>query len=460
MNDLLRHRGPDGEATWVHDHGVRGVRAPAPGDHRPRQRRPADDRRRRQLDHLQRRDLQLHRAARRCSARTASTRAPTPRSILRAYRQWGEGCLERLRGMFAFALWDEETQTLFCARDRFGIKPFYYTVVDGVLYFASEVKALLPFLPRDRDRSRRARRLPHLPVPARREDAVQGRPGAAARPLPPRPQRHRRDAGATGRSTSSPTSTTPPTTSRGGSQELLADSIALHLRADVPIGAYLSGGLDSSIVASLASTDARPGNDGLHRPIRGCRATTRAATPASVADDARLRAARDRDRRRTTSSSDIERGRSTTSTTRSPGPGSFPQFMVSELAAQHRKVVLGGQGGDEIFGGYVALPDRVLRAVHQGRDRRDDAQRQLRRHLRVDHPEPQTAARVQAAAAGVLARGPLRGPRRALLPADQPRAGPRRRDRLGRARRLLAVRDVPADLPRRQRQEGVATSTA
>src|SRR4029079_12231598 len=53
--------------------------------------------------------------------------------ILRAYRQWGEGCLERLRGMFSFALWDEETQTLFAARDRFGIKPFYYTVVDDVL---------------------------------------------------------------------------------------------------------------------------------------------------------------------------------------------------------------------------------------------------------------------------------------------------------------------------------------
>ena len=67
--------------------------------------------------------------------------------ILHAYAKWGEDCVNHLRGMFAFLLWDEARQTLFCARDRFGIKPFYYAVVDGVFYFASEAKALVPFLP-------------------------------------------------------------------------------------------------------------------------------------------------------------------------------------------------------------------------------------------------------------------------------------------------------------------------
>src|SRR5580704_8142308 len=66
---------------------------------------------------------------------------------LRAYQQWGTDCVKHFRGMFAFSLWDEETQTLFCARDRFGVKPFYYTEVDGVFYFASEIKTLIPFLP-------------------------------------------------------------------------------------------------------------------------------------------------------------------------------------------------------------------------------------------------------------------------------------------------------------------------
>ena len=54
--------------------------------------------------------------------------------------------MEKLRGMFSFALWDDREKNFLCARDRFGIKPFYYTIVDGVFYFASEIKALLPFL--------------------------------------------------------------------------------------------------------------------------------------------------------------------------------------------------------------------------------------------------------------------------------------------------------------------------
>ena len=66
-------------------------------------------------------------------------------TILASYAKWGRDCLSHLRGMFAFALWDGTR--LFAARDRFGIKPFYYTVVDGTLYFASEMKALLPVLP-------------------------------------------------------------------------------------------------------------------------------------------------------------------------------------------------------------------------------------------------------------------------------------------------------------------------
>jgi asparagine synthase (glutamine-hydrolysing) len=68
-------------------------------------------------------------------------------TILAAYHRYGEDCLEHLRGMFAFALWDERTKSLFCARDRFGIKPFYYATVGNLFVFASEAKALLPFLP-------------------------------------------------------------------------------------------------------------------------------------------------------------------------------------------------------------------------------------------------------------------------------------------------------------------------
>jgi len=67
--------------------------------------------------------------------------------ILAAYEKWGEDCVTHLRGMFAFVIWDPRNGKFFAARDRFGIKPFYYTVQDDTLFFASEAKALLPFLP-------------------------------------------------------------------------------------------------------------------------------------------------------------------------------------------------------------------------------------------------------------------------------------------------------------------------
>src|SRR5215831_8540974 len=66
--------------------------------------------------------------------------------ILAAYDRYGPDCLDRLRGMFSLAIWDERRKTLFCARDRFGIKPFYYTTIGKLCVFASEAKALLPFL--------------------------------------------------------------------------------------------------------------------------------------------------------------------------------------------------------------------------------------------------------------------------------------------------------------------------
>ena len=62
--------------------------------------------------------------------------------ILAAYEKWGEDCLDYFTGMFAFAIWDEDNQKLFCARDRFGVKPFYYANQNGNFYFSSEIKAL------------------------------------------------------------------------------------------------------------------------------------------------------------------------------------------------------------------------------------------------------------------------------------------------------------------------------
>ena len=137
--------------------------------------------------------------------------------LLRAYRRWGVDCLAQLRGMFAFALWDESEQTLFCARDRFGIKPLYYAQVDGMLVLASEAKALLPFLPSHRDRPRGPAGLPHLPVRAARQDALPRTSRSCCRATTWSCGTARSRCGATGKCSTSPTSTTPSATSRTAS---------------------------------------------------------------------------------------------------------------------------------------------------------------------------------------------------------------------------------------------------
>ena len=142
----------------------------------------------------------------------------------------------------------------------------------------------------------------------------------------------------------------------------------------------------------VARRDAHGGRSfiGVHRPVRRRARTT---TRARYARDARRARAASSCTRSTIGAQDFVEQHparsSTTSTTRSPGPGSFPQYMVSRARrASTRKVVLGGQGGDEIFGGYARYLIAYFEQCIKARDRRDDAQRQLRRHVRVDHPEP------------------------------------------------------------------------
>jgi asparagine synthase (glutamine-hydrolysing) len=168
--------------------------------------------------------------------------------ILRAYIQWGEACVERFNGMWAFALWDDERQRLFCSRDRFGIKPFYYRHAGTRFSFASEPRSF-----------RRLARLEANPD-AVHEYLEQGYLDhldetffRGVRRLPPahslvfdesglRIWRHWRLE-----------EREPPADAVEEFFELFRDSIRLELRSDVPIGTALSGGLDSSAVAVSAS---------------------------------------------------------------------------------------------------------------------------------------------------------------------------------------------------------------
>jgi asparagine synthase (glutamine-hydrolysing) len=287
--------------------------------------------------------------------------------ILAAYARHSTECLGHLRGMFAFALWDDRRKSLFCARDRFGIKPFYYAIVGNLFIFASEAKALLPFLPEiDTDPEVLAEYLTlqySLGEATLFRGIKQLMPGHALAVENGRIRTWRywdvrydidyeHNAHYFQRRL----------------VELIDDTLDMHLRSDVPVGAYVSGGLDSSLIAILAGKTKRgmaecfhgrftefPGYDESEfAEVAATQAGARLHTLEITADHFRDHIAE------VIYHLDFPVA----------GPGSFPQFMVSQLAARHVKVVLGGQGGDEVFGGYarylLAYFEQCIKAALEG----------------------------------------------------------------------------------------------
>ena len=148
MNRLLRHRGPDGEGVWAHPKGRVGLahRRLSIIDLSSSGQQPMTDRAGNWI--VFNGEIYNYLELREQLGPENFTSTSDTEVILFSYRKWGIDCVNHLRGMFAFALWDEAQGTLFCARDRFGIKPFHYAVSAQAFYLASEVKALLPFLDR------------------------------------------------------------------------------------------------------------------------------------------------------------------------------------------------------------------------------------------------------------------------------------------------------------------------
>ncbi len=176
--------------------------------------------------------------------------------LLAAYREWGPDCVQHFNGMWAFALWDAGARRLLCARDRFGVKPFYYVLTDGLFAFASEPKALwstglvqprpnepllVDFLAGyeasqlDQTLLAEIRQLPGAHTLTVTADGLQIRPYWE---LPCNPEL-------------GPETPDPAQAQR--LRELLTDAVRLRLRSDVPVGTCLSGGLDSSAIVVLAN---------------------------------------------------------------------------------------------------------------------------------------------------------------------------------------------------------------
>jgi asparagine synthase (glutamine-hydrolysing) len=272
--------------------------------------------------------------------------------ILAAYKKWGKNCVSYLRGMFAFVIWDETKNEVFVARDRFGIKPFYYTVQKNVFYFASEVKTLLPFIDEL-----------HINTTALKDylyfqlylgaytlinDVIE---------LSPAHTLNIRDGNLKIEKYwevyYNLDFSKSPKYFEERLHELIYESIHLHTRSDVPIGAYVSGGIDSSIIASVASKTSP--NKESFLGFTGKFTHSQLYDESEYARKLAAKASIQLHEVDITSHDFIDSIEKVIYHLDYPvaGPGSFPQYHVSKLAAQHRKVILGGQGGDEIFGGYT-----------------------------------------------------------------------------------------------------------
>ena len=202
MRDVIAHRGPD-------DAGIVRRRAggarPSPAEHRRSGGRAsaARERRRHDLDRLQRRDLQPRRSPAASSRRPATaidTRSDTE-TIVHAYEQWGDACVEQLRGMFAFAIWDAPTRAGCCSRAIASASSRSTGRMAGSrLLFGSEIKSILAsgLIRAEPDESQAPGAAQH-PLPLGRRDALQGHPPAAARPHARLRGRHGHDPAVLGR---------------------------------------------------------------------------------------------------------------------------------------------------------------------------------------------------------------------------------------------------------------------
>ncbi|MBI4639155.1 MAG: asparagine synthase (glutamine-hydrolyzing) [Candidatus Tectomicrobia bacterium] len=272
--------------------------------------------------------------------------------LLNSFCEYSEKCLELLNGMFAFAVYDTEEDTLFLARDHLGVKPLYYFQSGDLFLFASEIKALLahPAVEPGIDKDSLYEYLAFQMV-LNENTFFKG-----IRKVEPATFLVVRD-GRIVRRHEYWKLCYQIDESRNEDEfadellMLLGNSVSLQTRSDVPVGAYLSGGLDSSIVATLAArscTGEFQTFTGGFREFEGYDETKYAEiVNAAIGSKQYTVFPSPQDFIDTMETiiyhMDEPAG----------GPGVFPQYMVSKLAAEHVKVVLGGQGGDEVFGGYV-----------------------------------------------------------------------------------------------------------
>jgi asparagine synthase (glutamine-hydrolysing) len=349
MGEALRHRGPDGRAVFVEPHARIGCERLRIVDLHARADQPFASP-----------DDQVWLEANGEIYNAASIRKHYPdfpyrshsdvETILPLYLEHGARAIEQLDGMFGLAIWDKRTQTLLLARDRAGEKPLFYAQLGGEVFFASELQCLLrhPELSRELDRVALDAYLAlgYIPEPRTPFMAIRRVPAGTY-------MRFRQNSAETVRywdpSAFSPEPIDPAAAVRE-TQRLIEDAVTKQVMADVPVGVFISGGLDSSILATLASRVI--GVDKVHTF-----SARFAEASYDESADAAVLAKRMRTRHvpvRTDETTLLEALHNVTRRVAEPlaDPAILPTFLLARAAREHVKVILSGEGADELFGGY------------------------------------------------------------------------------------------------------------
>jgi asparagine synthase (glutamine-hydrolysing) len=352
MCDVIRHRGPDDEGIHVEPGVGLGMRRLSiidlAGGHQPIHN---EDRTIWIVFNGEIYNYRELRAELEKRGHVFSTNSDTE-SIVHAYEEWGEEAFQRLRGMFGLAIWDSPRRTLMLARDRSGIKPLHYVERNGRLVFGSEIKSLLAAgaVTRELDLNALDHYLAFLYTP--RETSI----FKDVRKLPPghylRWQEGRLDVRRYWQIAETEAFRGTEADAADALRQVLAGAVRSHLVSDVPLGAFLSGGVDSSaVVALMAEASSRPVKTfsiGFDEPEFDELEHARTVARQFGTDHNEL----------------VVRPDGLSILDRLVGhfdepfadSSAIPTWYVSEMARRHVTVVLSGDGGDELFGGY----DRYL----------------------------------------------------------------------------------------------------
>ena len=347
--------------------------------------------------------------------------------VLHGFERWGAGVLDRLRGMFAFALYDTATGELFCARDTFGIKPLYYAVEGGRILFGSEIKGLLAHL--HARRSLNERRLAHwlcMEYLPDEETLFEGvRKLSAGHWL--RWRNGRAECGRWFVPRFAPDAGRSLEESAEAIEAALRESVAAHAIADVDVGCFLSAGMDSSLVAREAARimEARTFTIGWGEGrFSELEAAATFARATGLPNEGRILGAE----QFFASVPAVQYAMDEPL----PNPSAVPLYHLCAMAAESVKVVLSGEGADELFGGYpyyqeclafapyMAVPAPMRRAAGAAARRLPEGTHGRRFLLRGAHPLSERYIRLEynftwAEALGLLA--PEVGARCAAAPA-------------------------------------------